>query len=161
MTGDALHVTYAEDPVFPGDWFADLRDSDGNVIETGSGTTKEAAYAHLCRRYRHHYGEDPSIASDEATLPPAGAGAPAAAGDDACQDTWTNDRTTYYCTLTPGHNGRHAAMAGDMTCASWGDVDGLEYFRPATDDLEDAAAQDDGEPDPHAARLSMRLVGGS
>lgn len=46
------HVTYAEDPVFPGDFFADLRrDVDGAVIESGGGTTREAARSSLLERY--------------------------------------------------------------------------------------------------------------
>jgi len=44
------HVTYTEDTVTGGGWFADLRDELGRVAESGGGHTREAARARLLER---------------------------------------------------------------------------------------------------------------
>lgn len=43
-------VTYEPDPVWEGSWFADLRDGDGRLVETGNGATQAEALADLARR---------------------------------------------------------------------------------------------------------------
>jgi hypothetical protein len=42
-------ITYAADPVWGG-YFADLRDGDGRLVETGLGATQAGAVADLTRR---------------------------------------------------------------------------------------------------------------
>ena len=42
-------IDYAQDAVWSG-WFADLRDSDGRLVETGLGATKAEAAEHLTKR---------------------------------------------------------------------------------------------------------------
>jgi hypothetical protein len=43
-------VTYAEDLVWPGCWYADLRDAKGRCVETGGGATQAEALASLRER---------------------------------------------------------------------------------------------------------------
>jgi hypothetical protein len=45
---DGHTVTYAEDVA--GGWFADLRDADGALVETGVGATQDEAREHLSAR---------------------------------------------------------------------------------------------------------------
>jgi hypothetical protein len=47
---EGYHVTYTEDPAFPGNWFADLRDADGRVRESGQGAGQAAARVNLLER---------------------------------------------------------------------------------------------------------------
>ena len=80
------HVTYAEDPVWPGSWFADLRDAKGRCTETGSGATRAAALADL--RARAERSE------------PAAVALAAAAADDAREDLTAEDRTAMIEVMT-------------------------------------------------------------
>ena len=71
LTATGYHVTYAEDTTLGG-WWADLRDAEGRVRESGNGATQDAARLHLLERVERAERERGDHAPAAAELPKPG-----------------------------------------------------------------------------------------
>jgi hypothetical protein len=62
-------ITFTEDRAFPGNWFADLRDDQGRVRESGQGAGQAAARTDLLARVERAEREQPAPAPVDTRLP--------------------------------------------------------------------------------------------